>query len=1077
MNRILLKNNSVVTFSERPGLEFNIDKLIGKGSSCVVYHAVCSDNTEHLLKEYYPKHLEIERDTEARISATEKDKDAFEQGLRRFQGGCERQKAIRLSNENLKNFTCNVQGYYKANGTEYIDMTCFNGQTYDNVQEKSVYDLALRMRTLTQVVGNYHKAGLLHLDIKPENIYVRPTNETVEDVMLFDFDSVVAVDDVRNSKALSCTKTWAAPEQLLADKRKVICPATDLFAIGEIIFYQLIGRHSTQAERRSFVKKYEYDYEADIFKDVNPKVFVLLNELLSHTICGVVSKRYQSADELIAKLNEIIKIADPKEPYLKSSLPSVQNFFVGRDDEIEEIHEKLNENNILFLKGIGGIGKSELAKHYARAYEKDYDVIIFAPYVSDVNMLIQDDVSIPIHNFYNYPGETSEEYCVRKLRKLQELCHERTLFIVDNLDSDEDENITKLFDLQCKVVITTRMDFSDYGYGQQLNLDSIQNRKEVRSIFDKYYTKALSGKEDVCVDEIIDLIAGHTMTVELLAKQMMAGRVTPNKMLAKLKEGGISESGKEKVRMGKDGILAAQSAYAHIQTLFDLSEIEDDEKYVLANLSLIPYTGISTELFHDWCELEDYEAINRLIVEGWIRLDEEKDCISLHPVIKEVSKFLLYDNDFVINQLLSNATEVVPYSIGKSTKHIYFEIMAYLLKKNYLNDIVSDFLAIVPFYLCKFGDKQLMIKSTQKALDISKRLYGENSINVAKVLNDQGVLYKEFKMNSSAEENYLNALKIILDSGESEDMIISDLYNNLAVLYGDIGIFEKAKKYYELAIDFLNNNSADTGKELATVYCNFGLFYLELNDFVLAKKMLNKSLEMSISIFGENHSAVAWMYNNLGGLYLESGDFNIAKEYFLKALDIRMDVLGEDHIDTLLVMSNLASVRSKQGQLDEAKGLWIKCLEIGEKVSGEKNVFCAAILNDLGHLYYQMDEIDKAKEYYDKALDIFKSVYGNNNRKVSQIYSNLGNFYLKQRDFEKAEEYHSLAMKISEILYKSPHNLIAYDLFNFGVLRSKQNNVIEAKRYFMLALEMYIKIYGENHYKVKEVVEKINELE
>lgn len=41
MNRILLKNNSVVTFSERPGLEFNIDKLIGKGSSCVVYHAVC----------------------------------------------------------------------------------------------------------------------------------------------------------------------------------------------------------------------------------------------------------------------------------------------------------------------------------------------------------------------------------------------------------------------------------------------------------------------------------------------------------------------------------------------------------------------------------------------------------------------------------------------------------------------------------------------------------------------------------------------------------------------------------------------------------------------------------------------------------------------------------------------------------------------------------------------------------------------------------------------------------------------------------------------------------------------------
>ena len=31
------------------------------------------------------------------------------------------------------------------------------------------------------------------------------------------------------------------------------------------------------------------------------------------------------------------------------------------------------------------------------------------------------------------------------------------------------------------------MDYSDFGYGQQLNLDAIKNRKEIRSIFDKYY--------------------------------------------------------------------------------------------------------------------------------------------------------------------------------------------------------------------------------------------------------------------------------------------------------------------------------------------------------------------------------------------------------------------------------------------------------------------------------------------------------------------------------------------------------------------------------------------------------------
>ena len=195
MNRTLLNNqecNQVISFAERPGVEYKIsEKEIGRGASCIVYHAVGSDNTEHLLKEYNPKHLELIRDDSGRILVPEDKQEAFEQGLDRFRAGCERQKSIRLSNEGLKNFTCNVQGYYVANGTEYIDMTCFNGQTYDHVQEQSVYNLMLRMRTLVQVVGNYHMAGLLHLDIKPENIYVRPENETIEDVMLFDFDSVI----------------------------------------------------------------------------------------------------------------------------------------------------------------------------------------------------------------------------------------------------------------------------------------------------------------------------------------------------------------------------------------------------------------------------------------------------------------------------------------------------------------------------------------------------------------------------------------------------------------------------------------------------------------------------------------------------------------------------------------------------------------------------------------------------------------------------------------------------------------------------------------------------------------------
>ena len=155
MNRISLielNKDKQIASAERPNVTFTLTKEIGRGASCIVYYAVGSDNTEHLLKEYYPKHLDLTRDSSSQIVVPADKADAYAQGLARFNKGCEQQKTIRLSNEGLKNFTCNVQGYYRANGTEYIDMTCFSGHTYDKVQEKSVYIL-IAMRKLPRYIA------------------------------------------------------------------------------------------------------------------------------------------------------------------------------------------------------------------------------------------------------------------------------------------------------------------------------------------------------------------------------------------------------------------------------------------------------------------------------------------------------------------------------------------------------------------------------------------------------------------------------------------------------------------------------------------------------------------------------------------------------------------------------------------------------------------------------------------------------------------------------------------------------------------------------------------------------------
>lgn len=951
MNRTLLNGcNAVITFAEQPNIEFHIsEKEIGRGASCVVYHAVGSDNTEHLLKEYYPKHLDLDRDSSGRILVPSIKMDAYEQGLAHFRNSCERQKAIRSSNEGLKNFTCNVQGYYRANGTEYIDMTCFSGQTYDHVQEKSVYNLMLRMRTLAQVVGNYHKAGLLHLDIKPENIYVRPENETVEDVMLFDFDSVTPMSDVRTAKALSCTKTWAAPEQLLPEKRKNICAATDLFAIGEIVFVQLFGRHSTNAERRSFATEYSYNNKAEIFKNTNPKVFPLLDELLCHTICGVVSKRYQSAKELIAKIDEIVKIATPDAPFFKKTIPYVQDHFVGREKELEAIHSLLFMQNTVFISGIGGIGKSELVKRYAKKYSDIYKTITLVSFKGDLSTTIRIADNCP-YNVKQSRNEKTEDYFERKMEEIRKISTPETLIIVDNFDVAEDPNINLLFDLGAKVLITTRSDFSDIY--PQISVSALENPFEV---FCEHYRRPLTESEHTAVSDIIDLVCGHTLTIELLAKQMVAGRVKPEKMLEKLKVKGIRESGNEKVRSSKDGAFSPQNTYTHIQALFDLSELDKDEKYILANLSLIPHAGISTELFHDWCKLESYECINKLIAEGWVQQDKQRDYIALHPVVAELVLDSCSDYAVLARmvrrfnfELLQwdSITDEKQQTIQVCSNRIAFVLSRYIIKFDWAVNLLKD----LAEFFCQINyDPQAAIKAITAAIERADFLENFDYGSKLNLQGDYGVICDQMGEITQNDEWHQKAVVIYLSVLEDTNIALMDydfiatIEQNIACAYDNLGDFENAYTHYQKAISVRINAdpSERNNSELALLFNNIGVMYRRRGKYKEACAYYEKALELAKRI-DTCSERVAKLYHDIGCAILASGenDLTLAIHYAEKSLNIRNELWSAKTYYLAMSKSLLGElyIRAKCADKSEcAVQLLKEALLVYNEVLGQEN--------------------------------------------------------------------------------------------------------------------------------------------
>lgn len=69
---------------------------------------------------------------------------------------------------------------------------------------------------------------------------------------------------------------------------------------------------------------------------------------------------------------------------LNNRVPTPCRHFCGRDEELSVLHDLLNEHDKAFISGIPGIGKSELAKAYAKQHKADYTNIVHLYYTGSM---------------------------------------------------------------------------------------------------------------------------------------------------------------------------------------------------------------------------------------------------------------------------------------------------------------------------------------------------------------------------------------------------------------------------------------------------------------------------------------------------------------------------------------------------------------------------------------------------------------------------------------------------------------------------------------------------------------------
>ena len=226
-------------------MDYRIVRKIGGGGFSVVYLAYDEHEREVAIKEYLPSSL-VQRDDDYKVSPqTESQLHTFRYGMRFFFE--EGRSLARIQHPNV----VRVENFFRANDTVYMVMQYERGKTlqeYIRAHHGEVKEGFIRriFAELLNGLREVHTQKLLHLDIKPSNIYIRMDGSPV----LIDFGAARQSFSKEHQKLMTMyTPGFAAPEQYQSGTTQ-LGPWTDIYSIGASIYACLAGTAPQAADQR-----------------------------------------------------------------------------------------------------------------------------------------------------------------------------------------------------------------------------------------------------------------------------------------------------------------------------------------------------------------------------------------------------------------------------------------------------------------------------------------------------------------------------------------------------------------------------------------------------------------------------------------------------------------------------------------------------------------------------------------------------------------------------------------------------------------------------------------------------------
>ncbi len=650
-------------------------------------------------------------------------------------------------------------------------------------------------------------------------------------------------------------------------------------------------------------------------------------------------------------------------PNFPGALPPIWNVphrenphFVGRDQLLDQIHETLSAEQAAAIHGLGGVGKTQLAAHYAYRRKGDYQ-IIWCIKAEEPSTLAGDYAALATALDLPEKDAREQPMIVAAVRRWLEQ-HPDWLLIFDNA-RDAEEVRPYLPQGSAGHALITSRDPNWRGVASPLEVRTLLREDAAQFLLER------TGRSDeVAARELAAELGDLPLALEQAGAYIEETGETLTRYIELFRARRQELQREERPPAGYPDTVATTWLL-----LFQQAEQEAPAAASLLRLcAFFAPDDIPLSMLRDGAThlpdplaaaVTDQLACNRTIaaLRRYSLITKQDDSISIHRLVQLVTRDQLTEDER--RQWAEAAVRVVDQAFPLES---------------------SD---VRTWPVCsKLLSHEQAATEEVEALQVDAKA-------TTRLINQTGVYFLGRAQYAEAKQAFERSLRINEVAFGTDHSNVMSVVNNLGGVLRNLGNPTEARHCYDRALRIAEATFGPDHPNVATCVGNLGLVLEDLGNLSEARQCFERALRIDETAFGLDHPKVMIRVNNLGMVLQALGNLSEARHCVGRALRIAEAAFGPNHPSTALCVNNLGGVLQKLGNLTEARQCFERALRTDEAAFGSDHPDVANDVNNLGSVLEALGDLSEARQCYERALRIFTAFLGDDHPNTVMARNNL----------------------------------------------------------------------------------------